>query len=140
MFGCLSWLITDISRRNRSIADRVAALSGTISLRATIRPDWLFLAWKTTPIPPRPNWRMVVYVGTGWGEVAISPRQRSQSHWIESPIDASESSAMSVPGGALTPQPAQVKTWVPRPSATVRFLAPPSPSPVAPSIRIAKTL
>ena len=60
MLGCLSWLMTDISRRNRSIADRVAALSGTISLRATIRPVWLFLAWKTTPIPPRPSWRIVV--------------------------------------------------------------------------------
>ena len=51
MLGCLSWLMTDISRRNRSIADRVAALSGTISLRATIRPGLVVPGLEDDPHP-----------------------------------------------------------------------------------------
>ena len=45
MFGCFNWLMTVISRRKRSTADRAAADSGTISFSATSCPVWLCRAW-----------------------------------------------------------------------------------------------
>ena len=109
MLGCFNWLMTDISRRKRSMADRAAADSGTISFSATMRPGLVVPAPGRRPPSPRGPARGA-WCSAGPAAGSRRPRRgrARSSHWIAPATSSPESLATSRSGGASVPQPAQV--------------------------------